>query len=99
RRDDDPGIAIVDPTPNTPATASPTQTADPSNPHRQQPPMRPPRVPSWGAFRRRPQCARIGHHWPASETLHRTGPSTLHRLGYPDRAAARRARAGISDDP
>jgi hypothetical protein len=32
--------------------------------------MRPPRVPSWGAFGRRPQCARIGHHGPASETLH-----------------------------
>jgi hypothetical protein len=25
-----------------------------------------------GAFGRRPRCARIGHHWPASETLHKS---------------------------
>jgi hypothetical protein len=34
RRDDDPGTSIVDPTPTTPASASPTQTAAPTNPHR-----------------------------------------------------------------
>jgi hypothetical protein len=31
---------------------------------------RPPRVPSWGAFGRRPQHRWIGHDRPASETLH-----------------------------
>ena len=42
------------------------------------PPTKPPRVPSWGAFGRRPQHRRIGHDRPASETLHRPGGS--HRL-------------------
>jgi hypothetical protein len=48
-------------------------------PHRQipivpQPVTRPPRVPSWEAFGRRPQRAQIGHHGPASETLHQSRP-------------------------
>src|SRR5712691_5945223 len=34
------------------------------------PPTQPPRVPSWGAFGRRPQHQWIGHDPPASETLH-----------------------------
>src|SRR5712691_4321173 len=34
------------------------------------PPNPPPRVPSWGAFGRRPQHRWIGHDRPASETLH-----------------------------
>ena len=42
RRDNDPGAAIVHPTPTTPARASPTQATAPSNPHRRQPPTRPP---------------------------------------------------------
>jgi hypothetical protein len=37
------------------------------------PPTKPPRVPSWGAFGRRPQHRRIGHDRPASETLHHSG--------------------------
>src|SRR5216684_6678296 len=34
------------------------------------PPNQPPRVPSWGAFGRRPQHRWIAHDRPASETLH-----------------------------
>ncbi len=41
------------------------------------PPNQPPRVPSWGAFGRRPQHRWIGHDRPASETLHRPCPSSL----------------------
>ena len=41
RCNDDPGTAIVDPTPTTPASASPTQAAAPSNPRRRQPPHGP----------------------------------------------------------
>src|SRR5205814_4908621 len=51
RRDDDPGAAIVDPTPTTPASASPTQTAAPSNPHRGQSLTRPPAGSFPGGFR------------------------------------------------
>src|SRR5712692_9019232 len=38
------------------------------------PPNPPPRVPSWGAFGRRPQHRWIGHDRPASETLHLLTP-------------------------
>ena len=37
------------------------------------PAHQPPRVPSWGAFGRRPQNRWIAHDRPASETLHRGG--------------------------
>src|SRR5215470_3270885 len=54
RRDDDPSTAIADPTPITPASASLTQAAAPSNPHRRQPPTQPPAGSFLGAFGRRP---------------------------------------------
>ena len=41
------------------------------------PPTQPPRVPSWGAFGRRPQHRWIGHDRPASETLHLSRPSAF----------------------
>ena len=51
----------------------------PKPPHRQIPidgklPPGSPRVPSWEAFGRRPSVRRIGHHGPASETLHLSSP-------------------------
>jgi len=48
--------AIVDPPPITPASASTRQAAAQSNPHRRQAVARPPRVPSWEAFGRRPSA-------------------------------------------
>jgi hypothetical protein len=45
--------AMVDPPPITPDSASPTQAAAPSNPHRRKTASQPPRVPSWEAFGRR----------------------------------------------
>jgi hypothetical protein len=48
--------AMVDPPPITPASASPTQAAAPSNPHRRRTASQPPRVPSWEAFGRRPSA-------------------------------------------
>ena len=42
---------IVNPTPTTPASASLTQAAAPSNPHRRQPPTRPPAGSFLGGFR------------------------------------------------
>src|SRR5216684_7063597 len=75
RRNDQIATAIVGPTQTTPAGAAPTQDATQPNPHRRQPANQPPRVPSWGAFGRRPQHRWIGHDRPASETLHRPGSS------------------------
>jgi hypothetical protein len=66
--------AIIDP-PTTPATVpAPTQAAAPANHHRRQTADQPPRVPSWGAFGRRPSLGRIAHDRPASETLHHKRP-------------------------
>ncbi len=59
------------------------------------PPIRPPRVPSWGAFGRRPQHRWLGHDRPASETLHLSGHCRQHgararwgwRAAVPDSSA------------
>jgi hypothetical protein len=51
RRGDKLATAIVAPPTTTPASASPIQAAASSNPHRRQPPTRPPRVPVLGGFR------------------------------------------------
>src|SRR6266702_5932484 len=41
------------------------------------PPDQSPRVPSWGAFGRRPSVRLIGHDGPASETLHLSGHAVV----------------------
>src|SRR5437763_749369 len=68
-------MAIPGPRPIMPASASFTEPAAPSNPHRRQTACTgPPRVPSLEAFGRRPSARwRIDRDKPASETLHKTG--------------------------
>ena len=74
RRGDKLPTAIVDPPPITPASASPTQAAAPSNPHRRQPVRPAPAGSFLGGFRTPALSARwIGHDGPASETLHPSG--------------------------
>jgi hypothetical protein len=64
-------IIIGNQPPLAPAKASPADTASPSNLHRRQPSTGGgPRVPSWGAFGRRPQNAPEYSRGPASETPH-----------------------------
>jgi len=60
--------------PTTPANASPTQAAAPSNPHRRQPSTRRLAGSSLGGFRTPALGAHANcHDGPASETLHRRG--------------------------
>ena len=73
RRSDKLATAIVDPPPTTPASASPTQAAAPSNPHRRQQPARRPAGSFLGGFRTPALRARAdSHDGPASETLHQS---------------------------
>jgi hypothetical protein len=60
--------------PTAPVSASPTQAAAPSNPHRRQPSTRSPAGSFLGAFGCRPSVRADGHHGPASETLHHCRP-------------------------
>jgi hypothetical protein len=71
RRGDDPATAIVKPAPTTPASA---HLLPKPPPHARQPPTRPPAASFPGLSDAGPQCARIGHHGPASETLYLRGP-------------------------
>jgi hypothetical protein len=66
---------IVDPPPITLASASTTQAAAPSNPHKRQTARAAPRgfLPG-GLSEVGPQYAWIGHDGPASESLHRSRP-------------------------
>ncbi len=62
--------------PNTPASASPTQAAAPSNPHNRQPPNPAARGSFLEGFRTPALSARAGsYNGPASESLHQSGPS------------------------
>src|SRR5215472_5220096 len=68
-------LVIANGSPVAPKNPLPAKTVAPSNPHRRQPPNRSPRVPSWGAFGRRPSERPTSYDGPVSETLHHTSRS------------------------